>query len=73
MAPRSYEFTCKCCGKTVVEASDGEVCAACVMAPPVAPADRAAAPPPPPAAKKPPKKSGFTVTIRTGPKGGPKK
>lgn len=72
MPPRSYEFTCKLCGKTVMEACAGEVCAACVMAPPGAAAAGPASPPPPPVRKKAPKKSGFTVTIRAAPKGGPK-
>lgn len=73
MVPRSYEFTCKSCGKTVTESSDSEVCGNCAMNPLGAAPARPAAPPPPPVLKAPgapaaPKKSGFSVTVRTGPK-----
>ncbi|MDE2293688.1 MAG: hypothetical protein KGL53_16525 [Elusimicrobia bacterium] len=75
MAPRSYEFTCRVCGKTVTESSDNEVCANCAMNPSGAgSAGMAPPPPPPPVQKTPPKGSGsstthniggFRVTIRT--------
>lgn len=70
MTPRSYEFTCKSCGRTVTESSDSEVCSNCALNPmgpaavpaPVVPS----APPPPkaPAKADAPKRPGFTVTIK---------
>lgn len=77
MPPRSYEFTCKSCGKTVTESSEAEVCGNCVMntAGPVP--ERPAAPPQPPVVRTPPaspgappapRRGGFSVTIKTGPK-----
>lgn len=72
MTPRSYEFTCKSCGKTVTESSESEVCGNCAMNPMGAvPSPLPAAPPPPPVQKgpsAPPKKTGFSVTVRSGPK-----
>lgn len=72
MAPRSYEFTCKSCGKTVTESAEAEVCGNCSMnmsgAAPAAPVL-----PPPPVQKAPPpaggaKKGGLSFTIKVGPK-----
>lgn len=78
MAPRSYEFTCKSCGKTVTESSESEVCGNCAMNPMGAAPARPAAPPPPPVQKAPsapaapgasaPRKGGFSVTIKSAPK-----
>lgn len=71
MAPRSYEFTCKSCGKTVTESSDSEICGNCAMNPLGAAPVRPAAPPPvqkAPGAPAAPKKGGFSVTVRSGPK-----
>ncbi|MBI5597762.1 MAG: hypothetical protein HY928_16875 [Elusimicrobia bacterium] len=68
MTPRSYEFTCRVCGKSVTESSDNEVCATCVMNPGAAPRPAAPPPPPPPVSKSPiapPKKGGFSISIRT--------
>ena len=68
MAPRSYEFVCRLCGKNVKESSDSEVCSNCAANPvggaPVQPVV------PPPVVKTPsgpaaPKGGGFRVTIRT--------
>lgn len=70
MAPRSYEFTCKSCGKTVTESADSEVCSNCAASPMGSAPARPAAPPPPPVQKAPvagasaPKKPGFTITIK---------
>lgn len=69
--PRSYEFTCKSCGRTVTESSDSEVCSDCALNPtgpastpaPVLPAP-AAPQPKPPAKPDAPKRPGFTVTIK---------
>lgn len=72
MPPRSYEFICKSCWRTVKESADAEVCHDCLLNPAGA-AARPAAPPPPPVRKNAPKRSGVTITIRSGPKGGPKK
>ncbi|TBR21288.1 hypothetical protein EPO15_10660 [bacterium] len=70
MPPRSYEFTCKSCGKTVTESSESEVCSNCAASPMGAAPARPAAPPPPPVQKvaapgtSAPKKPGFTITIK---------
>lgn len=68
MTPRSYEFTCRVCGRTVTESAESEVCANCVMNPGAAARPAAPAAPTPPAPKgplPPPKKGGFSISIRT--------
>ena len=70
MSPRSYEFTCRVCGKTVKESSESEVCANCAAHPVGGAPVQSVAPPPPPVKKTPsapgaPKGGGFRVTIRT--------
>lgn len=68
MAPRSYEFVCKVCGRNVKESSDNEVCSDCAANPVGGAPVRPAAPPPPakpPASPSAPKGGGFRVTIRT--------
>ena len=71
MVPRSYEFICKSCGKTVTESAEAEVCTACTMSPMGAPT-RPPLLPPPPVQKTPPpagapgvKRGGFSVTIKS--------
>lgn len=68
MMPRTYEFTCRLCSKTVKESSDSDVCASCATNP-----GAASAPPPPVKKTVPPpapvsKKGGFSITITKVPK-----
>ena len=80
MTPRSYEFSCKSCGKTVTESSESETCSNCSLNPAGPGASYSPAPPPVqktpqnpvpaagPAMPGAPKKGGFSVTIRSAPK-----
>ena len=76
MPPRSYEFTCKSCGRTVTESAEAEVCGNCSMSPMGAAPARPVLPPPPTVQKNPaapavpgaPKKGGISFTIKVGPK-----
>lgn len=66
MVPRSYEFTCKSCGRTVTESTDAEICGNCSMNMSGAAPGRPVPPPPPPAPAQ--KKGGVSFTIKIGPK-----
>ena len=70
MAPRSYEFTCRVCGKEVKESSDSDVCSNCAANPVGGAPVQPILPPPAPVKKAPaapgaPKGGGFRVTIRS--------
>lgn len=65
MVPRSYEFTCKSCGRTVTESTEAEVCGNCSMKMSGAAPARPPLPPPPPVGAK---KGGVSFTIKVGPK-----
>lgn len=72
MTPRSYEFTCKSCGRTVTESSEAEVCGNCSMSSMGSAPVRPPLPAPPPVQKAPSigpaKKGGISFTIKVGPK-----
>lgn len=69
MGLRSYEFTCRVCGKTVKESAESEVCADCASSPTPMAGPTPPSPPPPAAPKapsKPPAKGRTSTTHNIG-------